>query len=84
MAYTEFEINNKTGDKENDKFYIAALVQANIEDEASAARKYLQLMPFLCPADQHIIKEIISDEFNHAMKLKAMVYRMVEIKTAKD
>ena len=89
--YTEFDISNeeieklsKAIDGSDYIFTLAALIQSNIEDESGAIRRYLQLLPYLNEKDKDIIKEIISDELNHAEKLKDMVFRYVRIKPMTD
>lgn len=91
MAYNEFDISAKgveqlpmQGQMSTEVlFTLCALVQANIQDENDAIRKYFQLLAILTDEDDIAeVKEIISDELNHALKLKQMVEKYSKIKPA--
>lgn len=94
MAYTEFDVSMsileqmtpesvKTNPQHRATF--AALVQSNIEDEANATRKYMQLLAYMTDQDDiDEINEIISDELNHAERLAKIVRKYSGIKPAID
>lgn len=90
MAYddldiTESTINDLPKNPEKDNLAICTIIQANIQDEADAARKYFQLLEYLTDEnDIDTVKEIISDELNHAEKLREMVLSYSGIEPAKD
>ncbi|MCL2001992.1 hypothetical protein FWG76_01120 [Candidatus Saccharibacteria bacterium] len=58
----------------NENFNLAAMIAKNAADEEEAIQGYYELMPLIMDkADQDVIKEIISDEKNHAMLLRKMM-----------
>lgn len=60
----------------NDNLSIAAAIAANNEDEQEAIKGYYELLKLISdPADQAIIKEIISDEKNHSHLLTDMAFK---------
>jgi|LSQX01.1.fsa_nt_gb rubrerythrin len=60
----------------SNNFSIAAAIAANNEDEQEAIKGYYQLLELITdPADQAVIKEIISDEKNHSQLLNDMVLK---------
>ena len=72
-----------------DKFTIASQIAVNIKAEWDAIDGYDKLIPFFeAQGDQEAIdqvKEIISDELNHAQVLREIIKRYDEgIETAKD
>jgi len=57
-------------------YKVAAGIAANIADEETAIKGYYELLSTLIdPNDILEIKEIISDEKNHAQKLKAILLK---------
>lgn len=72
---------------EEDTFTIAGQIAVNIKGEFDAIEGYDKLIPFLEGDQESIdqIKEIISDELNHAEVLRAMMKKYDQgIETAKD
>ena len=63
---------------------VLAEIEESISDEAQARQGYYELMTLLNEKDRDIIKEIISDELNHAELLKEMARRYSGIVRAKD
>ena len=60
----------------SNNFSIAAAIAANNEDEQEAIKGYYQLLELITdPADQAVIKEIISDEKTHSQLLNDMVLK---------
>jgi rubrerythrin len=57
-------------------YKIAAAIAANNEDEQEAIKGYYELLDLMTdPADQAVIKEIISDEKNHSDLLTHLVLK---------
>lgn len=67
---------------------LAALLELNIEAEADARKGYYQLIEALREnggeANVPIIEEIISDELNHAEKLKELLAQYSDIQPSKS
>ncbi|MDR0979703.1 MAG: hypothetical protein LBM12_00910 [Candidatus Nomurabacteria bacterium] len=60
----------------NENFNLAAEIAKNAADEETAIQGYYEILPkIMDKADQDIIKEIISDEKNHAMLLTKMMLK---------
>jgi len=60
----------------SENFSIAAAIAANNEDEHEAIKGYYELLELISdPADQDVIKEIISDEKNHAERLSNLALK---------
>ncbi len=60
----------------NENFNLAAEIAKNAADEESAIQGYYEILPkIMDKADQDVIKEIISDEKNHAMLLAKMMLK---------
>lgn len=61
---------------ENTDYKVAAAIAANNEDEHEAIKGYYELLEVITdPADQAIIKEIISDEKNHSSLLTKLALK---------
>ena len=54
---------------DHDKNVIASKIEFNIKKEAEANEYYFELLNLVADEDKNIIKEIISDELNHAIIL---------------
>ena len=54
---------------EHDKNVIASKIEFNIKKEAEANEYYFELLNLIADEDKDKIKEIISDELNHAIIL---------------
>lgn len=54
---------------EHDKNVIASKIEFNIKKEADANEYYFELLNLIADEDKNTIKEIISDELNHAIIL---------------
>ena len=54
---------------EHDKNVIASKIEFNIKKEAEANEYYFELLNLVADEDKDNIKEIISDELNHAIIL---------------
>lgn len=54
---------------EHDKNVIASKIEFNIKKEADANEYYFELLNLIADEDKDKIKEIISDELNHAIIL---------------
>ena len=54
---------------EHDKNVIASKIEFNIKKEADANEYYFELLNLVADEDKDKIKEIISDELNHAIIL---------------
>ena len=54
---------------EHDKNVIASKIEFNIKKEAEANEYYFELLNLVADEDKNIIKDIISDELNHAIIL---------------
>jgi len=66
-----------------ERLLVAAEIEKNIADEATARSGYLKLLPMLLSdEDRAVIKEIIADELNHSELLRkmALVYNGIESK----
>jgi rubrerythrin len=60
----------------NENFNLAAEIAKNAADEETAIQGYYEILPkIMDKADQDVIKEIISDEKNHAMLLAKMMLK---------
>ncbi|MCL2371290.1 ferritin-like domain-containing protein [Candidatus Saccharibacteria bacterium] len=60
----------------NENFALASEIAKLLADEAEAIEGYYAIMPkIMDKADQDILKEIISDEKNHAMLLEKMMLK---------
>lgn len=60
----------------SENYAIAAAIAANNEDEHEAIKGYYELLELITdPADQDIIKEIISDEKNHSHLLSTLALK---------
>ncbi len=61
---------------ENTNYKIAAAIAANNSDEQGAIQGYCELLELITdPADQAIVKEIISDEKNHSTLLTKLALK---------
>lgn len=54
---------------EHDRNVIASKLEFNIKKEADANEYYFELLNLIADEDKNTIKEIISDELNHAIIL---------------
>lgn len=54
---------------DHDKNVIASKIEFNIKKEAEANEYYFELLNLIADEDKDTIKEIISDELNHAIIL---------------
>ncbi len=60
----------------SENYDLAVLLAKNAADEEEAIQGYYEMLPKVMSAeDQAVIREIISDEKNHAMKLTQMMLK---------